>query len=339
MSFETLKPWLTPQKQLDLLKSRGLTVNDDGRALHYLQVLGYYRLSGYFYPFCKLVQNQRQDTFIKDTTFDDVFNLYLFDKNLRLFAFDALERIEMAIRTDIAHTLGKRHPNAHEMPEHLDGKFCQRFHPNSKKYSQKSNHQTWLDKYDNLVKRSQKQDFIIHHLNKYGRLPIWVACEILDFGALSHLYQGIKYTDREAIAQKYHTTANTLADWLKSLNFIRNVVAHHGRLWNANVVNRSDFTKPFKGKPTEKLDNHRAFGYFYIMVELLNIISPNSAFKERLAHHINNNFPKTTNFAISLKDFGYCADCTLSWLVIPPSKSNDSERNDDSDNANPTNAQ
>ncbi|TWV84942.1 Abi family protein [Moraxella sp. VT-16-12] len=291
--------------------------------MHYLQVLGYYRLSGYFYPFRELIQNQRQNTFIKDTTFNNVLNLYLFDKNLRLLAFDALERIEMAIRTDIAHTLGARNPNAHEMAECLDGRFCQRFYSNGKKYSQKSDHQKWLDKYDSLVNRSKKQEFIAHHLDKYGRLPIWVACEILDFGALSHLYQGMKYTDRETVAKKHNVNSTILADWLKSLNFIRNVVAHHSRLWNVNVVNRSNFTKPFKGKPAEKLDNHRAFGYFYIMVELLNIISPNSIFKERLAHHIHNNFPKITNSAISLKDFGYCADCVTPWLTTSPSENNE----------------
>lgn len=323
MNFDKLKPWLTPQQQLDLLKSRGLIVNDDGRALHYLQVLGYYRLSGYFYPFRELAQHQRQNTFIKDTTFDNVLTLYLFDKNLRFLAFDALERIEMAIRTDIAHTLGKRHSNAHEMAEHLDGKFCQRFHLAGKKVSQKSDHQKWLDKYDSLVNRSKKQDFIAHYLDKYGRLPIWVACEILDFGALSHLYGGLKYKDREIIAKKYKSTPNILADWLKSLNFIRNVVAHHGRLWNVNVVNRSDFAKSFVGEPAEKLDNHRVFGYFYIMATLLDVISPNSTFKERLTYHVHNNFPKITNSAISLKDFGYCADCITPWLTTSPKENNE----------------
>lgn len=315
MSFDELKPWLTPKRQLDLLKSRGLIVHDDKRALHYLQVLGYYRLSGYFYPFRELIQHQRQNTFIKGTTFDGVLALYLFDKNLRVLAFDALERIEMAIRTDIANTLGRRHANAHEMAEHLDGRFCQRFSSNGRQHSQKSSHQKWLDKYDSLVSRGKNQDFMAHCLDKYGRLPIWVACEILDFGALSHLYGGLKYKDREIIAKKYNTTPNILADWLKSLNFIRNVVAHHGRLWNVNVVNRSDFSKSFVGEPAEKLDNHRVFGYFYIMVKLLDVISPNSTFKERLHSHICNNFPKVSNGAIGLKDFGYCADCANLWLV------------------------
>lgn len=315
MRFKLLKPWLTPKSQLTLLKERGLIVSDDKRALHYLQTLGYYRLSGYFYPFRELKDGIRIDAFIKNSQFDDVLKLYLFDKGLRLLAFDALERIEMAIRTDIAHTLGSRHPNAHEMPEHLDFEFTQRFY--DKKYSQKSLHQKWLDKYDGLIARSKTQDFIAHHLDKYGRLPIWVACEILDFGALSHLYGGMKPKDRQKIATKYQTDERLLIQWLRSLNFVRNVVAHHGRLWNLNIVERSDFNKSFANIG---LENHKTFGYFYVMAHLLSVISPKSTWKLRLISHIRDNFPKVGNNAISLDDFGYLDDIGKMWLPIPIQK-------------------
>ncbi len=115
MIKEAQKPWLDHAKQLTKLQNRGLIIGDIKRATHYLQMLGYYRLSGYFYPFRQKdssTKYQRLDQFILGSCFDDAINLYMFDKQLRLLAFDALERIEMAIRTDIAHTLGKRHPNA-----------------------------------------------------------------------------------------------------------------------------------------------------------------------------------------------------------------------------------
>lgn len=311
MRFEPLKQWLTPKSQLMLLQERGLIVSDERRALHYLQTLSYYRLSGYFYPFRELKDGVRDNIFIKNSRFDDVLSLYLFDKGLRLLAFDALERIEMAIRTDIAHTLGGRHPNAHEIPEHLDFEFTQRFY--DKKYSQKSAHQKWLDKYDGLVARSKRQDFIAHHLDKYGKLPIWVACEILDFGALSHLYSGMKPKDRQKIATKYHTNERLFVQWLRSLNFIRNVVAHHGRLWNLNIVERSDLHKLLVGFD-KQLENHKAFGYFYLMSHLLSVISPTSTWRLRLINHIRDNFPKVNNNAISLDDFGYLEEIGEMWL-------------------------
>lgn len=301
------KIWIDTPEQLDLLKQRGLIIDNDERALHYLQSLGYYRLSGYIYPFRQVQNGQRVSELITDTHFNTILQLYLFDKGLRILAFDALERIEMIIRTDIAHTLGKHHPNAHMMPEHLDKKFCTKA-PNHTQ----SKHEIWQQKYQNLLKSNAKQDFIKHYLNKHRYLPIWVAREILDFGALSHLYGGLKYKDRQKIAKKYHTTADIFGKWLKSLNFIRNVVAHHGRLWNLNIVERSDFNKSF-AHLGNRLENHKVFGYFYLMGHLLDIISPNSTWKSRAIRHIHDNFPNVKNNAISLADFGYIDDIGILW--------------------------
>lgn len=286
--------------QLAILKTRGLLVDDDHLALHALKNIGYYRLSGYIYPFRQSQNNKKINTFIKDTSFHDVLNVYLFDRELRILGFDALEQIEMALRTDIAHTLGKRHPNAHEQSIYLDNRFCA-IKPNESK----SKHGIWLDKYRSLLKKNEKQEFIKHYLNNYQRLPIWVAREILDFGALSHLYSGLKYKDRQSIAKKYKTTPELLSQWLKSLNFIRNVIAHHGRLWNLKIINRTNFQKSFANDNLATyLDKNLPFAYFYLMAHLLNIINPNSDWKIRLIQHINN-FPTPHNQAITVVDFGY----------------------------------
>lgn len=313
MSFQTLKPWLSYQDQLNLLKTRKLIIDNESRALHYLESLGYYRLSGYFYPFRQIDSPTtpiiRKDDFITNTYFEDVLNLYMFDKQLRILAFDALERIEMAIRVDIAYVLGRRHANAHEQENCLDASFCTRFDPKSG--MKEAEHHQWLKKYDSLVQRAKKQDFIKHNLKKYGRLPVWVACEILDFGALSRLYSGMRYKDRQKIADKYIVTPDVLSQWLRSLNFIRNVVAHHSRLWNANIVERSDFVKSFLGVPlAQSLEkhNHKPFGYFYIMAHLLKVISPTSTWKDRLKQHIETQFPHPKNNAIKIEDFGYLKD-------------------------------
>jgi abortive infection bacteriophage resistance protein len=119
-----LKPWKTMTEQLALLKSRGLQVDDETAALDYLARIGYYRLSGYWYPLREIdraesaVQNKpiRTDNFISNSHFEDVVKLYVFDKRLRLLALDALERIEMAIRVDVAHLLGEQNACAHETP-------------------------------------------------------------------------------------------------------------------------------------------------------------------------------------------------------------------------------
>lgn len=298
--MQNKKVWIDIPNQLAILKSRGLVIDDSNHALHALKNIGYYRLGGYLYPFRQSQNNKKLSIFIKDTNFNDVLNLYSFDRTLRILGFDALEQIEMALRTDIAHTLGKRHPNAHEQSIYLDNKFCT-IQPNQSK----SKHDIWLDKYRVLLKNNQKQDFINHYLNNYQTLPIWVAREILDFGALSHLYGGLKYKDRQSIAKKYKTTPELLSQWLKSLNFIRNVIAHHGRLWNLKIINRTNFKKSFTNDNLATyLDKNLPFAYFYLMAYLLSIINPNSDWKTRLIQHINH-FPTPYNQAITVVDFGY----------------------------------
>lgn len=315
MSFQAQKPWLTVRNQLGLLNQRGLEINDEILALHYLETLGYYRLSGYFYPFrqfdASIQPAGRKSQFAKGTQFSDIVQLYVFDKGLRLLAFDALERIEMAFRADVAYVLGRRSPNAHEYAENLDAKFCGRsgkFKNGKPTYNQKSDHHAWLEKYDALVARSKNQACIKHNLETYGCLPIWVAVEILDFGALSRLYSGLKYKDRQEIANRYKTEPAILAKWFRSLNFIRNVVAHHGRLWNINMVERCDFDKSFPHDTlAARLANNKPFAYFYLMAYLLKIISPDSDWKSRLVAHIDG-FPVQQNHMVSIEDFGYSPD-------------------------------
>lgn len=124
------KPWLSHHEQLDLLKSRGLAVTDDARALDYLRRIGYYRLSGYWFAFRQRsepccawprrrtgkkgksvrVEHIALDEFKPGASFQDAVALYVFDKRLRLLVLDALERIEVAFRVDISHTLGELRP-------------------------------------------------------------------------------------------------------------------------------------------------------------------------------------------------------------------------------------
>lgn len=303
-----LKPWLALPEQLALLQERGLTVGNRDAALDYLERLGYYRLSGYWYPLravdleASLAQGHvvRSDTFVAGSRFDHVVRLYVFDKKLRLLALDALERIEMAVRVDVAHLLGQRDPLAHENPACLHGNFAKkRIHHGTG--AGKTEHQVWLEKYRTLVQRARKQTFVQHHLRHYGTLPIWAAVEVWDFGLLSKLFAGMQFADQAQIAATYGApSGQAFAQWLRSLNFIRNVAAHHSRLWNINVVERSAVPP---GWPAE-LDNARPFFYFGLMLHLLGVICPRSGWGQRLADLLTTDFPAARNPGLSLADFG-----------------------------------
>lgn len=285
-----------------------MRVDNPAAALDYLERLGYYRLSGYWYPLRAIDQAAssaqgkavRLDTFVPDSRFEDVVRLYVFDKKLRLLALDALERIEMAVRVDVAHLLGQRDPCAHENPVYLHGNFAKKLIIKGPDKG-KTLHQVWLNKYGSLLNRARKEPFVVHHEQQYGALPIWAAIEVWDFGLLSKLFAGMQYADQQNIAARYGAPdGKALAQWLRSLNFIRNVSAHHSRLWNINVLELSPIPH---GWPVG-LNNARPFFYFCLMQQLLKVICPNSSWGQRFKSVLANDFPAVANRQISLAELG-----------------------------------
>lgn len=310
--MKPLKPWLSLKNQLQQLENRGLQIDNHSAALDYLERLDYYRLSGYWYSMREIDQKAslvhgkpiRRDTFISGSRFEHIVQLYVFDKKLRILALDALERIEMAVRIDITHLLGQREPRAHEIKECFHGNFTKKL-INTGPNKGKTEHVVWLGKYQSLLNRARKEPFVLHHMEKYGNLPIWVAIEIWDFGLLSKLFSGMKHADQIKIATIYGASSGqAFAQWLRSLNFIRNVSAHHSRLWNINFVERSAVPTSWSVRP----DNARPFFYLCLMQQLLSVICPNSLWGQRLTDLLENGFPKFPDSLLSIKDMGTVAN-------------------------------
>lgn len=298
------KTWLSFEQQLANLKIKGMQVDNDVLATSYLERVGYYRLSGYWYAFRQFDEkntDQRLGLFVDNVHFQHIVALYVFDKKLRLLAIDALEIIEMAVRVDIAHTLGKKDPQAHEQVNKLDGNFAKKVIKKGKNKG-KTEHQLWLEKHSQLLYRARKEPFIAHHnQNYYGIVPIWVAIEVWDFGCMSRLYAGMTFSDKTIIAKKYGVTAKHFEQWLRSLNFIRNTSAHHSRLWNANILEQSAPIN-FDSKWSQ-LVNHKPFFYFCIMQHMLKVICPRSSWNQRFKSLLSE-FPTVPDKTIELADFG-----------------------------------
>lgn len=213
-------------EQLELLESHGMLINDRQLALEYLQRVNYYRLSGYWYPFREVSKPgsptpERLDTFYPNTRFEDVVALYEFDSTLRITFLEVLAPIELALRTLIGHELGRLHRYAHLMPELL-----------AVPADRPDKYKKWFDDYSRKLSRST-EDFVDHHKKKYGgRLPVWAAMEILDWGSLAHLYEMCPAATKSEIANYCNLTPPQLISWLKGLNIVRNLAAHHARMFN-----------------------------------------------------------------------------------------------------------
>lgn len=287
-----------------------MIIADESAALSALQRLNYYRLSGYWYPFRRTNArgvSGRQDYFQDGTSFELIVGLYDFDRRLRLLVLEAVERIEVAVRVDVSHQLGRKHRLAHIFPNLLDGKFTQNVNPRTGK----TDYQAWREKHDSKVAES-KDDFVKHHRQCYGgKLPIWAAAETWEFGQLSKLFAGMKFADQTYIAKKYGLPqGNHLVSWLRTLNLIRNVAAHHSRLWNRNITERPSFPST---QPHHKLDHvasstaaqTRVYGALCVTQQMLSVIAPDDGWAEKLKS-LCGTFPTTP--IISLADAGFVTE-------------------------------
>lgn len=310
------RPWKAFAEQFELLKSRGMVVHDESRATAWLQRVGYYRLSAYWYPFrvfrleqdagTGVIRSIRTDDFMPDTTFSDVVNLYLFDRKLRGLLVDALERIEVSLRVEVAYRLGKIDTFAHLHEQSFHPKFRDRPDPRSGMTAFAG----WQQKYQGLVQRS-REDFVKHYREKHGPdMPIWVAIEVWDFGAVSQLLAMMKVPDQQAIAARYGVADwKVFASWVRSLSYLRNLAAHHSRVWNRNMVSYPTppsnawpaWGKAFEGKQ-ELLT--KPFIQLAMVRHLVNVICPGSRWPDRVAAHLAE-FPRqASERRLSISDMG-----------------------------------
>jgi len=230
------KPHLTLHQQLDVLRSRGLALGEPPEALRSLQRFGYYRLSGYAYPLRNTKpkgESGRLDTFVPGASLPLVVQLAEFDKQLRLLVLHGVETVEVAVRVAVAHRMGAVHTEAHLYPKLLASRFVAQPREGT---SASSGYDAWLKAYRRNL-QSSKEDFVAHHNEMYGgRLPIWAAVEIWNFGLLSKFFAGMQLRDQNAVAAQFGgLDGHVLKSWLRTLNFLRNVAAHHSRLWNRAV--------------------------------------------------------------------------------------------------------
>lgn len=256
------KPHLSYEEQLGKLLGRGLVCGDEEAALTLLRAVGYYRLSAYVYPFREMLPpdaprtssvHHRAETMREGATFEQVAALWRFDRKLRLTCLDAIEVVEIGMRTKIAHVLGKRDAFGHVHREALDVEQCRKppAKPTIGTLGPADAFEQWMDKYEALARPAQNEDYVKHNLAKYGEpLPVWIAVEFLDLGALVRLYRLLERSDQNAISDELGVTqGRLLGDWLRDLNYLRNVCAHHSRLWNRTLT-----MKPRKFSPKQVHD-------------------------------------------------------------------------------------
>lgn len=261
MTIAYRKPALTTAQQVDLLIGRGLLIPDRAAAVEHLRRANYYRLSAYWYPL-----RQRDDAgnvldqFEAGAQWQTVVNLYEFDRQLRLTVMDAVERVEIAVRAQIALQLAQNGgPFGYTSPA--------MFHP-------KFPHAEWLSKTREEIERS-KEEFVRHYKAKYSgfpRIPVWMLTEAISLGNLSRLYRGLYNDSKKPISTAFGAHHKAFADWLHVLTYVRNVCAHHSRLWNRELAIRPPEMKDPRWAPPHTPRNDRVFFVLLILRHTLSAL-------------------------------------------------------------------
>ena len=162
-------------------------------------------MTAYFLPF-----KQSDESYDSGTDFDTVYQIYEFDRKMRLILFSAIEEIEIFLRSTLAYY----HASKYDALGYLD----------NKNYYPKHKHHEFLSRINTEIEKRKKEPFVKHHIDKYGgNFPIWVMIELFPFGALSHFYSDMQISDQKHIARTFFKThQKALRSWLICCTDLRN---------------------------------------------------------------------------------------------------------------------
>ena len=255
---------------INLLSSRGLLIENKPKAEQYLKTISYYRLSAYMYPL--LVQPKSEHQFKDGSTFEQVMQLYRFDKKLRFLVFNEIEKIEIAVRTAIVDECSTEFGSPFWM---TDGSL----------YTDASRLQKTLALIDHELDKSH-EDFIVHFRETYTEdyPPAWILSEILPLGVITNIFTNLKNKQvKKRVAQRFGLQTPVFNSWMTVITLTRNYCCHHARMWNKqNTITPMSprrLTHPWITLPTNQL---RIYYDLCIIKYFLNIISPNNDMHTKL---------------------------------------------------------
>lgn len=256
----------TNEELLDQLIGRGLIVSDRDRALRYLKSIGYYRLGGYKIPF----EKDDAHNFNPGTEFDDILNLYIFDRKLRLLVLDAVERIEVAFKAAIFDSFSLKY-----------GPFWYASH---ELFSCPIAFSKFIGDISQKVESNKESQPYKHFKSDYDGmmfLPSWVITDLVTFSTMSRVYNSIIDTNlKKKIARGFDLPESVFGSWMHFISFVRNICAHHSMLWNKNFTITPSFVSRLRGVMSNR--NKKFYTAAVVMQDLMSTLSNKSSWSFRL---------------------------------------------------------
>lgn len=265
------KSFYTAQQHLELLRARGLQIDDESKAIDYITNIGYFRLSAYFYPLLQMPKENHR--YKAGSNFKQVMEMYRFDRKLRLLLFNEIEKIEIAIRSAIVNITAQELNNPFWMTT-LASYF------DADKYA------TALQLIDKEYQKS-KEDFILHFKQTYSESypPAWMIAEILPLGTLARIYMNLDSNQvKKKVAQKFGLQVPVFNSWIMMLSQIRNMCCHHTRMWNRElpVIPMEPRKHAYPWIDSTHVDKKRMYYRICIIRYFLFAISPENTLRQKL---------------------------------------------------------
>lgn len=277
------KPPKTIQDQIALLQERDMQFKNIKLAPHFLSNISYYRLKGYWW---EMQDDKLNHHFAPNSFFEDIIDLYNFDRHFRLIVFNAIERIEVALRAKLIY--------------HLSLAYGEEWYLNQTIFKDKFQHAAFLSQLSREIK-SSSEEFMKKHLTNHpnNNPEAWKALEVVTLGALSKIYDNLasQMPEKSRIANEFGlNSSKDFASWLRTITLIRNIIAHHGRLWNRVLINKYSWPRDLTNKVLSYIpDDNRKKKIFPLlcgMIYLNDMISPGHSLRIELKGLIAK-FPNT----------------------------------------------
>lgn len=210
------KEFKTIDEQVEILRNKGLIIDDITDAKEILLRENYFFINGYRY----LLMNSRHNkTFIPGSTFSELYSIFLFDRYFRNIIFKNILVIENHLKSVIAYQLSKKY--GYREKEYLNPKNFTNDHSKSRRVKD------LIEKMKRQIRINASQhNATMHYMNNYGYIPLWVLVKVLSFGIVCELYTILKDEDQEDIANMFNTSTEKLSDFLVILSNYRNLCAH-----------------------------------------------------------------------------------------------------------------
>ena len=278
----------TIEEQIKLLRSRGMQFSSEEYAKECLSHISYFRLKYYW---TDMIEEETEHDFLEDASFDEVIAQYNFDRSLRLILFDAIEIIEVALRAKIITHLSQ-------------AKDCGLWYLDESLFEKMEYYEDFVLDLKYEFERSTEpfaKEYIAKHTDwdsesMEGANPdAWMILEVATFGTLSKMYKNLKsqLPQRATIANEFGLySANELSSWLEAISVLRNIIAHHSRLWNRSLAKQLMNVKGHRDKwlSTPFTDNQKKkpYGVITAMLYLCIAVYPKDQIKAKIFSLLDN---------------------------------------------------